>query len=392
MTSHLRRVRGPPGWAIDSPSLVQEDHHTVIDPIAKLHSSNGSLISVYVNRRPQATRAALVDLVKPLRNSHTDHDLDKSIKVDADRIIDLAAQVETDSAPAVAIFASHADGIFEYQPLTSPVDDAATVGPRPYTRPLRAQPRPLRVGVLVADSSRARTYVLTGGNLHEVDDELTADRGKDNYGGFAGYEEQRIRARAEEVSAHMWRDAGRRLLDLHTEQPLDMVVIGGHESSFDSIAEQLHPYLQQLSKGRVVVDLRTLTIAELAEMVRRQEDGERTRRAEVLLERLLDEAGRSGDAVVGLSEVLSACNAHAIEHMVVAGPFVKEGVLCDACGFLGRIESECPVCGADTFEVDDVVAAAMDAVVESGGKADIVGVAGPLDASGVGALLRFSLG
>lgn len=364
----------------------------MIDSIAKLHSPTGSLVSVYVNRRPQATRAALVDLLKPLRNSHHDHDVAKSIKVDADRLIDLAGRVEVETAPAVAIFASHIDGIFEYQPLTSPVDDVAAVGPRPFTRPLRALPRPLRIGVVVADSTRAHTYLMSGSNLHEIGDELTVDRGKDNYGGFAGYEEQRIRARADEVSAHLWRDAGRRLLELHTEHPFDLVVIGGRETGFDSIAEQLHPYLQQLPQGRVVVDLHTLSLPALTEMIRGEEQRERSRRTEALLERLLDEAGRNGNAVVGLSDVLVACNAHAVEHLVVAGPFAKAGVLCDGCGFLGRIETECPVCEANTFPVDDVVAYAMDSVVSSGGKADIVDIAGPLDASGAGALLRFSLG
>src|SRR5690606_27731453 len=116
------------------PSTFQEELNTVIDSIAKLHSPAGSLVSVYVNRRPQATAAALVDLLKPLRNSHHDHDVDKSIKVDADRLIDLAGRIEVETAPAVAIFASHIDGIFEYQPLTSPVDDVATVGPRAFTR------------------------------------------------------------------------------------------------------------------------------------------------------------------------------------------------------------------------------------------------------------------
>lgn len=374
------------------PPSPQEDCITVIDPIAKLHSPGGSLISLYISRHPQATRATLVDLLKPLRNSHRDQARAKSVRADSERIIELAARIETEAAPAVAIFASSQDGIFEYQPLTAPVDDIATVGPRPFTRPLRAQPRPLRVGVLVADSSKARTYLMSGGNLHELGDPLAADRGKDNFGGFAGYEEHRIRSRAEEVSASLWREAGRRLLETHTDQPLDLVVIAGHEAAFDSIAEQLHAYLQQLPQGRIVVDPHTLTAAELAAAVREEEEGERRRRAEALLARLLERAGRNGDAVLGLAEVLAATNAHAVEHLVVAGPFAKEGVLCDSCGYLGRIETQCPVCGAPTFPVDDVVAAATDAVVESGGKVDIVSVAGPLDASGVGALLRFSLG
>lgn len=364
----------------------------MIDPIAKLHSPIGSLVSVYVARRPQATRAALVDLLKPLRNSHSDHAVEKSIRVDAERITDLAARIEVEQAPAVAIFASHADGIFEYLPLTAPVDDVASVGPRPLMRPLRAQPRPLRVGVLVADSSRARTYLMSGGTLHELEEELIADRGKDNYGGFAGYEEHRIRSRADEVSTHLWREAGRRLLEAHQDQPLDLFVIAGHEEGFDPIADQMHTYLRRLPQGRMVVDPHALTRAELVQMVEGAVATERERRAHELLDRLLTAVATDGDAVAGLSDVLAACNAHAVDHLVVAGPFAKPGVVCDACGWLGRIESECPVCAAPTFAVDDVVSAAMDTTVESGGKVDIVSVAGPLDASGVGALLRFRLG
>lgn len=361
----------------------------MIDPIAKLHSPTGALISVYVNRRPQSTRAALVDLVKPLRNSHRPRPVEKSIRSDGERIVDLAGRIETDSAPAAAIFASHAEGVFEYLPLTSPVDDVAMVGPRPHLRPLRAQPRPMRVGILVADSGRARTYLMSGGGFHELGEELTADRGKDNYGGFAGYEEQRIRSRADEVSTHLWREAGRRLLEAHQDQPLEVVVVGGHEEAFDAMASQLHTYLQDLPQGRIVVDPHTLTRAELIAMVEKEVSAQRTLREEATLGRLLAEVGRGGEAVVGLSGALAACNAHAVDHLVVAGPYSKPGVICDSCGWLSRTGAECPVCGAGTFEIGDVVSAAMDATIEAGGRVDIVSVASPLDASGVGALLRF---
>ncbi len=363
----------------------------MIDPIAKLHSPTGSLVSVYVSRRPPATRAALVDMLKPMRNSHLARPIDKSIRADAERIVELAGRIEADTAPAAAVFASHCDGIFEYLPLTGHVDDIAAVGPRPHLRPLRAQPRPMRVGVLVADSSRARTYLMTGGGFHELGEEMTADRGKDNYGGFAGYEEQRNRSRADEISTHLWRDAGRRLFEAHQDQPLEMLAVGGHEEAFDAMACQLHAYLQDLPQGRIVLDPHTLTRSELIEMVGEEMQLERTRRQEELLGRVLAEVARGGEAVSGLADVLGACNAHAVGHLVVAGPYAKPGVICDACGWLSRTGAECPVCGSETFEIDDVVSAAMDATVEAGGKVDIVSVASPLDASGVGALLRFRL-
>ena len=98
---------------------------------------------------------------------------------------------------------------------------------------------------------------------------------------------------------------------------------------------------------------------------------------------------RNGPSEV--AAVLEACNAHAVEHLIVAGPFAKPGFLCDGCGRLSRAETECPVCRQATFELEDVVSAAMDATVEAGGKVDVVSVASPLDAAGSGALLRFRM-
>ncbi|HLU30434.1 MAG TPA: hypothetical protein VK088_01640, partial [Acidimicrobiia bacterium] len=131
----------------------------MIDPIAKLRSATGSLLSVYVNRRPPATRAALSQLLKDLRHSTDD---DRSTRTDISRILDMAPEIERSGAPATAIFASHRDGIFEVLPLAHTVDEVAAIGPRPHLRPLRAEPRPLRVGVLVADAGHARTYLANG--------------------------------------------------------------------------------------------------------------------------------------------------------------------------------------------------------------------------------------
>lgn len=359
----------------------------MIDPIAKLHSSTGSLVSLYVNRRPQATRAALVDLVKRLYQGNGS----KHLRSDAERIVDLADRIEVDAAPAAAVFASCRDGIFEFLALTHRVEETSTMGPRPYLRPLRSQARPMRVGVLVADTSRARTFLMAGGGLHEHGEELLADRGKDNYGGFAGLEEKRNRARAEELSSHMWRQAGRRMLEAHRDQPLELVVIAGHESDFDAMSAELHPYLRQLPQARIVVDTGSLDPATLSDFVAVEVQRERTRRSEALLEVLLAETNRGAQAVTGLSKVLDACNAHAVEQLVVAGPFTKPGVLCDSCGWLGRDGGTCPMCEVETFPVDDVVSAAMDATVEAGGRTETVSVASPLDAAGVGALLRFRI-
>jgi hypothetical protein len=87
--------------------------------------------------------------------------------------------------------------------------------------------------------------------------------------------------------------------------------------------------------------------------------------------------------------VLAAANAQAVDTLVVAGDFNRSGAICDNCGHLAREGRSCPICNAPMFEVDDIVASAMDAVVAAGGRAVQLKVASPVDSHGVGALTRF---
>jgi Bacterial archaeo-eukaryotic release factor family 10 len=363
----------------------------ISEAIASLHSPAGTLVSAYVNRRPSATRAELVDMLKPLREVDRDRSAEKAVRADTERLVGLAPRIETEDARAAAVFMSGADGIFEYLPLDCPVEPVASVGPRPYLRPLRSRPRPMRTGVIVAETARARVFERDDAGMSELGDELVADVGKDNFAGFAGYEEHRIRARAEAVAAKMWREAGRRLLEAHRAQPFDLIVVGGHEESLESVAGQLHPYLRSLPQGRVIVDPHTLSISELGGLVADQVAAVRRGRIERLLADFLGEVGRDGQAVAGVAPVLAACNAHAVARLLVAGPFSKPGVVCDACRWLARTGSNCDICGGALYAVHDVVAEAMEVTLEAGGEVEVVDIASPLDADGVGAMLRFAL-
>ena len=127
--------------------------------------------------------------------------------------------------------------------------------------------------------------------------------------------------------------------------------------------------------------------AEIVELSREV----RTERQAAVADRVCDTARGGGNAVLGLASTLEACNAHAVDTLIVAGQFSRPGTMCNECGHLSRTAAICPVCGAEMFEVDDVVAFTMDAVVAGGGKVDQIEVASPLDTEGVGALTRFSI-
>ena len=113
------------------------------------------------------------------------------------------------------------------------------------------------------------------------------------------------------------------------------------------------------------------------------------RRESALADRVCDTARSDGLGVLGLAPVLSACNAQAVDTLVIAGEFERPGSICNSCGFLARSGSRCPVCESTLFQVDDIVAAAMEATVAAGGRTHQIGVSSPLDAHGIGALTRF---
>ena len=365
------------------------------DPIAELRSPSGSLISVYLGRpSPGGMTALLTDLLRPVREAAEEKErpVQKSVRADVERIHDHAERLEGDAAPGYAIFASDMDGLFTVEALAHRVPNVSSLGPRPYLRPLRAAPKALRAGVIVADRSQSRVFVASGNLIDEVTSPLIADIGKPNYGGFAGYEEHGVRGRADEVSNRMWREAGLILLEKHQERPFDFLAIGGHGEMVEDIGRTLHPYLDRLHRSTFHAGPQTVSIPALRQELAGQADEVRRRNETDLANRVCDTALSDGQAVLGMTAVLAAANAQAIDSLVVAGEFRRAGAMCNNCGFLARSGSICPVCGSVMFQVDDIVAAAMEATVSAGGRTHQLAVSSPLDAHGVGALTRFALG
>lgn len=362
------------------------------DRIADLRSRSGSLISLYASRpSPGGFGALLSDLTKSIRERSMamDRAVQKSVRNDAERIHNLADQLEFDSAPGFAVFASDLDGTFVLEPLDYPAPNVSTIGPRPYLRPLRAAPRPLRSGILVADRTLARTFTALEGIVDELKDPIDADIGNRSWGGFSGYEELTVRARADEVTAKLWREAGERLLDSHMRKSFDYLAIGGQEEIIEEIGRTLHPYLARLPRATFNLNPQAVGLPSLRAEVAAMDRQMRRYRQSALAGRVCDTAWSGGLALLGLQEVIDAANAQAIDTLVVAGPFTRPGSICDACGHLVRSGSTCPICGESLFAVDDIVGAVMESVVNAGGMVSQISVASPLDRHGVGALTRF---
>ena len=157
------------------------------------------------------------------------------------------------------------------------------------------------------------------------------------------------------------------VLEEHQRKAFDYLAIGSHEETVEEIARSLHPYLARLQRTSFVASPVGLSARDLrAEMALLDVEVRRDRQ-KALAGRVCDTAWSGGNGVVGLGATLEAVNTHAIETLVVAGPFTRDGSMCNECGHLSRNEGTCRVCNSAMFPVHDIVGAVMDATVAAGG-------------------------
>ena len=179
---------------------------------------------------------------------------------------------------------------------------------------------------------------------------------------------------------------------VHQSRPLDYIAVGAHEESVEEIGNRLHPYLASLYRAAFTASPQAVTLASLSAELAGISEGARRRRQKAIIGHVCDVAWSGGLALLGLRSIIEAANVQAIEALVVAGNYVRPGVMCSECGHLARLGNDCPVCGHSMFATGDIVSSVMDAAVASGGRVHQIGVASPLDVEGIGALIRFPLG
>ena len=96
-----------------------------------------------------------------------------------------------------------------------------------------------------------------------------------------------------------------------------------------------------------------------------------------------------GFAAAGLDWCLLAVNEQAVQLLLIHDDVQAPGRVSDRCGWLGRDEDDCPVCGEPTRKTPDVIDEMAAAVVDAGGRVEHVYAETTLDQHVVAAELRF---
>jgi len=371
-----------------------------VDRLREMDPMGFPVLSVFVNLQPgpeslRTVPARIKDLLGHVEESSASLPrLQRlSLREDVAALTNDIGRFGSDLGHGVAIFRSNGAGIDQQLVLPGPVRDRAVIDVAPYLRPLEAMIEYYsRYCVAVVGRRFSSIFRFSMDELETWEEMRDEEIRKANFGGFAGYEEQRVRSRAEEVTARHYRAVAGRLAELkRSEGGFDLLIVGGADSHIEGTIEALPPDVASLVAGTFSIDPGTMTPATVRDHARRVAVAWEVQDEQRVIAGLFDVASSGGRAVLGLDEVCGVVNQRAVDILYVQAGDITPGSVCTGCGRVSRDRGvACSVCGQPTRSVPDVIDRLSESVRAAGGHVRYILNAGPLSDFEVGAQLRYS--
>ena len=371
-----------------------------IDRLRRIDIGGYPVLSVYVNLEPgpESLRnipARIKDLLAQTEVSSEAQPRSQrlSIREDVDVLSRDVGRFGTDLGHGVAVFRSSGAGLDEQFALPGPVRDRAIIDTAPYIRPLEAMVEHYqRYCVVVVGRRFGSIFRFSMDQLDTWEEMRDEEIRKANYGGFSGYEEQRVRARADEMAARHYRHVAERLAELRrSDGGFDLLIVGGSDPHVAGLLETLPPDVADVSAGTFVIDPGTMTPATVLDHARRVAAEWEVQEEHRIVADLFDTAASGGFAVLGLEETCAAVNRRSVEVLYIQAERTTPGSTCADCGRVTcETGSACPVCGGSLHSIPDVVDRLSESVRNTGGRVRHILNAGPLGGVEAGAMLRYA--
>ncbi len=371
----------------------------MVDELRTFDGRDYPVLSLYLGLPPGADArrslaARLKDLLQPVRQlgETLPREQAKSLRGDVTSVLGMESRLAAELGHGLAVFSSSGNGFLEYTTLPLRVRDRAVVDDSPYVRPLDAVlEESARYCAVVLDKRRAEIFHFYMGELELWEQRNEEELRKSNFGGFAGYDERRVRTHAAEVASRHYRDAAGRLLELHRDPGFDLLLIGGQHENVDGLVGVLHPQVAATLAGTFTIDTHTSTPALVLEHCRALAARHDAAAKSELVDQIIDTAKGGGLAILGLEDAVAAANQRAVETLAVDTRFSVPGERCSSCGWLALDgEGSCPACGNATRRIPDLIDAVAIAVRSAGGTVKHVLHESPLAGYQVGAKVRFA--
>jgi hypothetical protein len=365
-----------------------------LQELAAYSSSNGAILSVYLNVDPtQHTRDEYkLALRGLLRKAASMGAAEQDISA-----VERFFELEYDwSGRGVAVFACAADDFWKECSLSVPLKNHVFVWNKPYITPLASAWDTYGrcvLGLVDRQGAKLMLYQLgelvkTEGIMGEEVRHIKAGGGS-SAAGRRGGTATRSSKRESEVAGRNLKEAAELMVAFcETYQPRNVLLAGERET-----LKQFKARLPRVWADRVIgslaadmatpeIDLRDKVFSVLEKVEREHEVA--------LTDAVITAAGKGRGGVVTLDQTLSAAHGGQIQTLVVAEGYHAEGFQCQGCSYVTAQDlGACPFCGGHMASIPDAVEAIIGQVLELGGHVEVVADHAELNAAGIGALLRY---
>jgi peptide chain release factor subunit 1 len=367
-----------------------------VERLVRFDGRGARVLSVYLDVDPerQVTRSyriVLEDLVKAARER-----LDEDARLDLDAEVARVQQwleKEPPGARGLAIFASSAAGLWEIYRLPAPVPDRLSFETRPLVIPLLGFIENLeRYVVALVDKESARLLTVFEGQIESVEAFSDDVPGKHDTGGPAQARLQRHHE--DHVLRHVKRVV-QRLSERLRETQFDRLILAGPEEVTTEVREHLPHELARRLVATVPAEMFATdavilrTTLEVEQRVERESE-------DAIVTAVIDASKSNGPGACGMSSTLEAVWLRQVRTLIVGDGLSAPGSECPVDERLyPDPPGPCPMCGAETHPVGDIIDRAAQQTIEQEGDVEIVRERAAQrlrDAcDGMGAVLRFRL-
>ena len=334
------------------------------------------------------------DLVRKALREAEKNSKNGSTRADLNRILELAENLHGNQARARAVFACGSRNFWREFDLPSQLP-----GPQLFVnRQFHLKPLAMLLGahprlcVVLVDRHKARFFDLRVDELKEREGmfrTLPARPGRSD--GFAGYDGGHAQRRIDDESLHHFKGIAEHLSATLEKGLYEKLIIGCHETSWRELEAQLHPYVKKVLLGHFSADLNRITNDQIREEATRILRESIDLRCRDLARESISQAKSNARGVTGLRRVLRSLELGEVQTLLIGDKFSHLAVECTNCGHLDtRMVRECPVCGHETREIEDVTEAIIPAAIQRDIELLYVKEDPDFDRAGnIAALLRF---
>ncbi|MGA8489687.1 MAG: host attachment protein [Terriglobales bacterium] len=348
--------------------ITRED----IRELAQFHvnGNEGAALSFYFEPRTPQNKShreetiLAKDLVGKALREADKNSRNGSTRADLNRILEMAENLHGNQARARAVFACGSRNFWREFELPPQLPETQLFVNRqfhlkPLAMLLGAQPR---LWVALVDRQKARFFDLRLDELREGEGLSRAPSVRQ--GRSDAYAGGHLERHVHDEAMHHFKNVAEHLSAALEKGLYEKLIVGCHETSWHEFEGQLHPYVKQRLLDHFPADLSRVTNEQIREQASRILRESLEHRRTQLAREAISQAKSNARGVTGLRRVLRSLELGEVQTLLIGDTFSHPAVECTNCGHLdAHMVRQCPACGHDTRDIEDVTEALIPAAV-----------------------------